>query len=60
MCGGGRWGNKGFFVQTTVFSNVTDEMRIAKEEVMVLLFLFLGLSRSSVYNLYVLLKPSAS
>ncbi|KAL6053011.1 hypothetical protein STEG23_023182, partial [Scotinomys teguina] len=26
-CGGGRWGNKGFFVQPTVFSNVTDEMR---------------------------------
>ncbi|KAM7330007.1 hypothetical protein ACRRTK_011620 [Alexandromys fortis] len=32
-CGGGRWGNKGFFVQPTVFSNVTDEMRIAKEEI---------------------------
>ncbi|KAM4876553.1 aldehyde dehydrogenase 1A1 isoform 3-T3 [Thomomys bottae] len=32
-CGGGRWGNKGYFVQPTVFSNVTDEMRIAKEEI---------------------------
>ncbi|XP_026637128.1 aldehyde dehydrogenase, cytosolic 1-like [Microtus ochrogaster] len=32
-CGGGRWGNKGFFVLPTVFSNVTDEMRIAKEEI---------------------------
>ncbi|MEJ1276542.1 hypothetical protein NN561_007448 [Cricetulus griseus] len=32
-CGGGRWGNKGYFVQPTVFSNVTDDMRIAKEEI---------------------------
>uniref|UniRef100_A0A2K5EFG7 aldehyde dehydrogenase (NAD(+)) n=1 Tax=Aotus nancymaae TaxID=37293 RepID=A0A2K5EFG7_AOTNA len=32
-CGGGQWGNKGYFVQPTVFSSVTDEMRIAKEEI---------------------------
>ncbi|KAM9331107.1 aldehyde dehydrogenase 1A1-like [Gastrophryne carolinensis] len=32
-CGGGPWGNKGFYVQPTVFSNVKDEMRIAKEEI---------------------------
>ncbi|XP_074850171.1 aldehyde dehydrogenase 1A1 [Carettochelys insculpta] len=32
-CGGGPWGDKGYFVQPTVFSNVTDEMRIAKEEI---------------------------
>lgn len=32
-CGGGPWGNKGYFIQPTVFSNVSDEMRIAKEEV---------------------------
>ncbi|XP_030049728.1 aldehyde dehydrogenase 1A1 [Microcaecilia unicolor] len=32
-CGGSRWGDKGFFIQPTVFSNVTDEMRIAKEEI---------------------------
>ncbi|XP_072453556.1 aldehyde dehydrogenase 1A1-like [Notamacropus eugenii] len=32
-CGGGPWGDKGFFIQPTVFSNVTDEMRIAKEEI---------------------------
>eukprot|EP00069_Balaena_mysticetus_P010585 bmy_20774T0 len=32
-CGGGPWGNKGYFIQPTVFSNVTDEMRIAKEEI---------------------------
>ncbi|EHB10275.1 Retinal dehydrogenase 1, partial [Heterocephalus glaber] len=31
--GGGPWGNKGYFIQPTVFSNVTDEMRIAKEEI---------------------------
>lgn len=32
-CGGKRLGDKGFFIQPTVFSNVTDNMRIAKEEV---------------------------
>jgi len=31
--GGAREGNVGFFVQPTVFSNVTDNMRIAKEEI---------------------------
>ena len=31
--GGGRHGDKGYFVESTVFSNVTDDMRIAKEEV---------------------------
>jgi len=32
-CGGERFGEKGFFIQPTVFSDVTDEMRIAKEEI---------------------------
>ncbi|KAM9331109.1 aldehyde dehydrogenase 1A1-like [Gastrophryne carolinensis] len=32
-CGGGPWGNKGFFIQPTVFSDVKDDMRIAKEEI---------------------------
>ncbi|XP_035217052.1 retinal dehydrogenase 1-like isoform X2 [Stegodyphus dumicola] len=32
-CGGARLGNKGYFVQPTVFSNVKDNMRIAKEEI---------------------------
>ncbi|KAA0191434.1 hypothetical protein HAZT_HAZT000820 [Hyalella azteca] len=31
--GGARWGNKGFFVSPTVFSGVTDDMTIAKEEI---------------------------
>lgn len=31
--GGQRVGNTGYFVQPTVFSNVTDDMSIAKEEV---------------------------
>lgn len=31
--GGTRQGDKGYFVQPTVFSNVTDEMKIAKEEI---------------------------
>ncbi|XP_058025820.1 aldehyde dehydrogenase 1A1 isoform X2 [Ahaetulla prasina] len=32
-CGGGPGGDKGFFIQPTVFSDVTDDMRIAKEEI---------------------------
>ena len=32
-CGGERHGDKGYFIQPTVFSDVTDNMRIAKEEV---------------------------
>lgn len=31
--GGKRIGTEGFFVEPTVFSNVTDDMRIAKEEI---------------------------
>ncbi|XP_034265235.1 retinal dehydrogenase 2 isoform X2 [Pantherophis guttatus] len=32
-CGGQGLGHKGFFIEPTVFSNVTDDMRIAKEEI---------------------------
>jgi len=32
-CGGGRHGDKGYFIQPTVFADVTDGMRIAKEEI---------------------------
>jgi acyl-CoA reductase-like NAD-dependent aldehyde dehydrogenase len=32
-CGGGPVGGKGYFIQPTVFSNVKDDMRIAKEEI---------------------------
>lgn len=32
-CGGKRHGTEGFFVQPTVFSNVSDNMRICKEEI---------------------------
>ncbi|KAK3736325.1 hypothetical protein QZH41_020791, partial [Actinostola sp. cb2023] len=32
-CGGQRHGEKGLFIQPTVFSNVQDDMRIAKEEI---------------------------
>ena len=36
-CGGNRMTDKkGYFVEPTVFSNVTDDMRIAKEEVQLL------------------------
>ena len=32
-CGGRRIGDEGYFVQPTIFSDVTDDMRIAKEEI---------------------------
>lgn len=32
-CGGSPWGQQGLYIQPTVFSNVRDHMRIAKEEV---------------------------
>lgn len=32
-CGGGRHGSEGYFIQPTVFTNVTEKMRIGKEEV---------------------------
>ncbi|MGD9853681.1 MAG: aldehyde dehydrogenase family protein [Planctomycetaceae bacterium] len=31
--GGGRWGKQGFFVEPTVFDNVTDDMDIATDEI---------------------------
>lgn len=32
-CGGKRWGKKGYFIEPTVFSNVTPNMTIAREEI---------------------------
>lgn len=32
-CGGERLGDTGYFIKPTVFTNVTDNMTIAKEEV---------------------------
>jgi len=33
LCGGNRLGDKGYFVESTVFADVTDDMRIAMEEI---------------------------
>jgi aldehyde dehydrogenase (NAD+) len=33
VCGGDRVGNRGYFVQPTVFSDVQDDMKIAQEEI---------------------------
>src|SRR5450631_977506 len=33
LCGGGRWGDRGYFVEPTVFANVQDNMKIAEEEI---------------------------
>ena len=42
--GGDRHGNQGYFIQPTVFSGVSDDMKIAKEEV-----LYHGLRRGIFY-----------
>ncbi|MGA2135710.1 MAG: aldehyde dehydrogenase family protein [Bryobacteraceae bacterium] len=33
MCGGDRVGDRGYFIQPTVFADVADEMKIAREEI---------------------------
>lgn len=33
VTGGKRWGDRGYYVEPTVFTNVTDEMKIAREEI---------------------------
>jgi aldehyde dehydrogenase (NAD+) len=33
VCGGDRVGDRGYFIQPTVFSDVRDEMKIAREEI---------------------------
>jgi aldehyde dehydrogenase (NAD+) len=33
LCGGKRVGDKGYFIEPTIFDGVTDEMKIAKEEI---------------------------
>jgi acyl-CoA reductase-like NAD-dependent aldehyde dehydrogenase len=40
-CGGERIGDKGYFIQPTIFSNVEDHMQIAREEVEVYYFFLL-------------------
>jgi len=33
LCGGNRVGQKGYFIEPTIFTGVTDEMKIAKDEI---------------------------
>lgn len=33
LCGGKAWGDKGFFIEPTVFADVQDHMKIAREEI---------------------------
>jgi len=33
LCGGGRWGDRGYFVEPTVFADVQDHMKISEEEI---------------------------
>ncbi|OWY99597.1 Aldehyde dehydrogenase [Phytophthora megakarya] len=33
VCGGKRWGDKGHFIEPTVFADVTEDMAIAREEI---------------------------
>ena len=41
-CGGERIGKTGYYIQPTVFSNVKDDMNIAKEEVSMNTFVQIG------------------
>ena len=41
LCGGNKWGSEGYYVEPTVFANVTDNMRIAKEEVFLFIILII-------------------
>ena len=38
QCGGNKTGDKGYFIQNTIFSDVTPDMKIAKEEVCLVIF----------------------
>ena len=33
LCGGNRFGDRGYFIEPTVFANVQDQMKIAREEI---------------------------
>src|SRR5438477_8250312 len=33
LTGGGRWGDKGYYIEPTLFTNVNDKMKIAEEEI---------------------------
>ena len=33
ICGGKRVGSEGYYIEQTIFANVKDEMRIAREEI---------------------------
>ena len=50
-CGGKRHGDKGFFVESTVFSDVKDDMRIAQEEVSYSIFKSIFTSSCIIYLL---------
>lgn len=38
LTGGQRYGDRGYFIQPTVFADVKDDMRIAKEEVYIVIY----------------------
>ena len=54
ITGGNRHGDKGFFIQPTIFADVQDGMRIAKEEVVkpnvIMIISFSGKNISSDEN----------
>jgi len=45
-CGGEQVGDKGYFIQPTIFSDVKDDMKIAREEVLLFSILMI---RSKFY-----------
>lgn len=49
VAGGGRIGDKGYFVQPTVFADVQDDMKIAKEEVRIIIHFIKKVSGMGVF-----------
>jgi len=41
VTGGSRVGDKGYFIQPTVFADVKDDMKIAKEEVNIQIYILI-------------------
>lgn len=52
QCGGKRIGDVGFFIEPTVFSDVTDNMKIAQEEVSMRILTFYDFWKQLLWELY--------
>lgn len=58
QCGGKRLGNVGYFIEPTVFADVTDNMTIAKEEVVHIDLSECACSNGAYINVFVCFSPN--